>query len=203
MTETTDRPASDGGGQGGRDTAVGGPSDSDSRVSLIDFVKDLQKTMGDVIDGAYGDLLPEELLDDYRTVFEGLSGQFDLVLAQLMSQPGLDGYLHVADLMGAANRLKTGLFTRARAIVHQPVRALRLVFKTADIILGSLSFMPGVEPIIEFKESLDAGLDLAEVMHLQSAAEAEAPGAEGEGPQQPAEYPENKVSRPKPGKYKF
>jgi hypothetical protein len=172
MTETIDRPTGDGGDQGGRGTALGGPSDGDSRDSLVEFVENLQKMMGDVIDGAFGDLLPEELLDDYRTVFEGLSGHFALVLSQL-SQPGIEDDLRAAGLTRVANRLKIGLHTRARAIVDQPLRALRLAFKTADIILGSLSFMPGVGPIIEFKESLDAGLDLVEVMHLPPVASTE------------------------------
>jgi hypothetical protein len=114
--------------------------------------------MREVVDSP---LIPEELQALYGQALDGLEGDFQLVTAQLR-QPAIADHLLRADLTGVPRRLKQGLYDAGRAIADQPRRAARVAFKAANIILGSLSFVPGVEPIKEIKEAIEVGIDLTE-----------------------------------------
>ena len=149
-------PPTDGGDQGG--TALG----SSDGEAIAGFLDQLRAFMSDVIEG---DLLPGDLVGEYREVFLGLDDAFALAIAQLQ-QPGIEDHLRVAGLVHLPRTLKLGVFEKALDVAGRlgnPLRAVRAVLGAANVILGSLLMIPGVEPIKEFKETLEVGIDIADI----------------------------------------
>jgi hypothetical protein len=93
-------------------------------------------------------------------------GTLRLVVVQLRELV-IGDYLQLANLAGLPRLNKQGTYTTARALLsgagRRRARVAKLVLKAANVILGSLIRHPGVEPIKEFKESLEASLDLGEI----------------------------------------
>jgi hypothetical protein len=130
---------------------------------LVLFMQDLEKLMRETVDGEF---FPDELRGEFRRMLDLLSDSFELVLAQLR-QPGVQDYLRVVGLTDLPLEAKTGLYWRGRGFVgrvlRQPVRALHATFGAANMILGSLLVLPGVEKIKEVKDGIEVAIDLAEL----------------------------------------
>ena len=145
--------------------------DASDRELLVEFLVDLREVMGDVIDK---DVLPDELSARYRQVLGGLTVEFESVITQLRER-AIDEDLRAAGLLGVPLRLKLDVYRAGRALMDWTsglaTRAAAVTLKAADVILGSLTFIPGVEPIKELKESLEVGIEVAKLRNGAGGSE--------------------------------
>jgi hypothetical protein len=153
-------PAGTGGRRGGdRPTAMGGPTQPDRQL-LIDFLLDLEDELTDVSG------LLRESFPAFERGLTGLHANVDLAIAQLQ-QEAIAGLLAASELRGAQLRMKIAARDAARALEGAIRRggtifagATKISLKAANMLLGSMLKLPGIEGVKEFKDAVEIGLDV-------------------------------------------
>jgi hypothetical protein len=150
-----------GDGDDGGGTALGDTPDSSDpsdREQLLAFILEFQHLLDVVV--RERDWLPENLRGLYGQSLDDIQPDFALVVAQL-EQPAIDSHLAVAGLVGNPRKLKTAIWDFFKGTAETVIEAAQVALHAANTILGSLSPLPGVEALDEFKKTVESGLEIA------------------------------------------
>lgn len=133
------------------------------RDDLRDFLDQVQRLIERILD--QGELIPADLRHYFVDAWPDVKDNLDLARRSIMGVA--QDRLRAAGLTGAQLALKLFGFRRwSRRIDWMNLlwsrRAVKGALNWANIILGSLSFVPGVEPAKEFKDAIERAVDEAE-----------------------------------------
>ncbi len=147
---------------------------NEPQARLISFLTDVREDLQLAVDD-YSFYAPEELLalqEDVMMAWSDLRVTYDAVLEQVAAiDPGL---LREHGLSGPQLAIKLGAWERIRRRTRQewsnlrsrvgrvPKGIVRRLFGLAQVILGSLRFIPGIDVIMEFKGTLEEIAESAE-----------------------------------------
>jgi hypothetical protein len=169
-----------GGGGGDRPTAAGGPTQPD-RQELIDFLVDLEAELSEVSE-YLGAAVPA-----FAQGLPRLHQNVDLAIAQLQHE-AIAGQLAASELRDEPLQMKLLVRNRARRLARAFARRLgggarkfglivvdatKISLKAANVLLGSLLKLPGIEGIKEFKDAAEVALDV--VTYLSQADTGDQP----------------------------
>jgi hypothetical protein len=143
-------------------TLCRGASVTSERKQLREFLKDVRTLMREIVE-EHHDLFrtDEETRQLFRAAWSEVNPLFDTAISALNSND-YDGELKRAGLTGNQLKLKLSGFRRAQdhfRLGGWKVGPLKKVLDWINTILGSLSAIPGVEPIKELKEAIENNLD--------------------------------------------
>jgi hypothetical protein len=156
-----------------RPTALDGPT-KDDRQALIDFLLDLEEELT-VVSGFLGTEFP-----GFGQGLPRLHDNVALAIAQLQHE-AIAGQLAASELLGPPGQMKVWVRTSARQLGHAVrgagtfvVDATKISLKAANMLLGSMMKLPGIEGIKEFKDAAEVGLDVVTYLsHADGASVSE------------------------------